>query len=51
MKYFYSIGMSLLIVVLLRVIFSYFNYDGEFLIGWFGCMTYYITLEYNERNK
>lgn len=50
-KYLYVIGVSILIVILFTPLFAYFNYDGDFLIGWFACMGYYMTFDYHKNRN
>lgn len=51
MKYLAAIAIALLVVVLTRIIFAYFGYESEFLVGWFGATGYFITLEIAEKTK
>jgi len=50
-KYIYSLLISLLTMVIFQTVFSYLNFDSDFLVGWFACMGFYITLDYHERKN
>lgn len=51
MKYFYGILAAVATMIIFRTAFSYFEYDGEFLTGWFSCMAYMLVLEYHEKRR
>ena len=50
-KYIYALLISCLITIIFRIIFSYFQFDSDFLIGWLACTAYFFTLDYHNNQK
>ena len=48
-KYIYGFLISILTMLTLSIIFDYFNFDGDFIVGWLSCMSLYITIDYFDK--
>jgi hypothetical protein len=50
-KYLYAFLISFIIMIILGIISYSTHLKFDFLIGWFSCMGYYITLQYMEEKE
>lgn len=50
-NFFYAALVSLIVMIIMTVITQFLKLRLDFLIGWFSCMGYYITLNYLDNKE